>query len=168
MGYFDTNYKRGRNRKAKKFWPSYKSRISILHEPNDLRGSLMQEANQRAEVLRLKPTEAEKVFITSLKGHGVDFIFNWVCALSRSKYRIVDFYLPKLKWIVEIDGGYHDDAKVKSYDDWKDQSSKWKTFRYTNDEVMLRSDFIASEFKRIINKMSRGFHSSIPLNQRRY
>lgn len=152
MGYFDPSFNRRKKEWKKIKRKEFKKAVSALHEPGDLRISILKEANQRAASLRKRPTEAETKFMEALRGHGVPFVFNWVCALTRSKYRIVDFFIPSLRWLIEIDGGYHKNPRVMQYDGWKDENSKWRTLRYTNEEVLSKSHFIAKEIKRISSK----------------
>lgn len=32
---------------------------------------------------------------------------------------IIDFYCPRLKLAIEVDGGYHDEPEQKRYDEWR-------------------------------------------------
>ena len=67
---------------------------------------------------------------------------------------IVDFYCPKEKLIVELDGSAHDDIGSQNYDVWRDSRlSKlgFKVLRYENDNVFENPEGIlediASHFK---------------------
>ena len=55
-------------------------------------------------------------------------------------HRIVDFYLPQYRLIIEIDGGYHNDTKDK--DDIKGKVwGRFKTLRILNEDV-YNSNFV--------------------------
>lgn len=52
-------------------------------------------------------------------------------------HRIVDFYIPKKKIIIEIDGGYHKNTRLK--DSQKDTiwgQKGFKTYRILNEQVL--------------------------------
>ena len=67
---------------------------------------------ERARAMRKNPTMAEKKL--------------WQAFLRRFPYRvlrqrvidhfIVDFYIPKLKLVIEVDGGIHDEKEQAEYD----------------------------------------------------
>lgn len=82
--------------------------------------------------LKYKATKAEIIFGDWLWKNKVFFKFQK--GFLKPFHRIVDFYLPDLNTIVEIDGGYH--KKII----WKDQNkdkiwSKFKTVRIKNEEI---------------------------------
>jgi very-short-patch-repair endonuclease len=52
---------------------------------------------------------------------------------------IVDFYCPKAKLVIELDGEYHADEEIKKYDRVRDEHIKnlgLTIIRFTNDEVL--------------------------------
>lgn len=90
------------------------------------------------EWLLKKPTIYEKEFINILDGKWIYYIFQkwfikWDC------HCIVDFYLPKKKVCIEIDGLYHDTPEQKSYDKWRDKYltlDRWfKVIRIKNEDI---------------------------------
>jgi very-short-patch-repair endonuclease len=54
-------------------------------------------------------------------------------------YRIVDFYLPTMNLVIEIDGPCHDAAKDRRRDDWFTRVRGIRIVRLTNEQV-LRGD----------------------------
>src|ERR1017187_572044 len=51
-------------------------------------------------------------------------------------YRIVDFYLPTMNLVIEIDGPCHDAAKDRRRDDWFTRVRGIKIVRLTNEQVL--------------------------------
>ncbi len=81
--------------------------------------SMLQNASalifQRARVLRDKETPAEKELWKHLKGKKLDgFKFRRQHPIRRY---ILDFYCHERKLVVELDGGYHEDALQKQHDE---------------------------------------------------
>lgn len=120
------------------------------------------EAHKRASELRLKQTPSELKTASLLQTLQVKFIPQAVHYYDKLKYRIVDFYLPYYKLNIEIDGGYHDQKHVKSYDIMKDFFTKFRTLRFKNEDVFKDSfleDLKATLIKREIDlyRSSKGF-----------
>lgn len=63
--------------------------------------------------LRENPTKEELVFKRWLEDNKVYFKFQK--GFLRPYHRIVDFYIPKKKIIIEIDGDYHKDVHQKDF-----------------------------------------------------
>lgn len=64
---------------------------------------------------------------------------------------IVDFYIPKLKLVIEIDWESHFDKKWIAYDIERTQILKWlwlKVIRFTNEEVMKNFNWVCESLKR--------------------
>ncbi len=91
-----------------------------------------------------KQTHSEVVFKARLKSLNIKYEFQKIM-YDKDRFYIVDFFLPDLKLIVEIDGGYHND-KDQIYKD-KLRSSRLsmlgykKIKRFTNEEVLSIKDF---------------------------
>jgi very-short-patch-repair endonuclease len=69
-----------------------------------------------AKNLRHHPTEAEAVLWSHLRKRQLGFIFHRQTVILGW---IVDFYCPKAKLAVEVDGPYHDNSR-KEYDYYRD------------------------------------------------
>jgi very-short-patch-repair endonuclease len=90
---------------------------------------------ERAREMRKNPTLAESKI--------------WYGCLRMFKYRIlrqrpidhyiVDFYCPKLKLVIEIDGDSHDPDDAKDYDDARTavlEGYGLKVIRFSNNEIL--------------------------------
>jgi very-short-patch-repair endonuclease len=126
---------------------------------------------KHARELRREMTEAEKVLWKHLRAHR----------FMNLKFRrqhpilefIADFYCHELKLIVEADGGYHEEADVKYYDD--ERTKELKQFgitvvRFSNDEILSDVDDVLRQLRGFVNRlrktspqtplqMERGFRS---------
>ncbi|MDJ0626038.1 MAG: endonuclease domain-containing protein [Candidatus Caenarcaniphilales bacterium] len=96
---------------------------------------------ERARVLRKNPTEAEEVI--------------WYQLLRDCKFQfyrqkiidnfIVDFYCPKQKLVIEIDGESHYSEDAKSYDQKRTEileSYGIKVLRFTNEQVLNNINYV--------------------------
>jgi len=60
-----------------------------------------------ARKLRNNPTPAEDNFLSKIVGLDLGNVMFQKGFLAKGMHCIVDFYLPKYKLCIEIDGGYH-------------------------------------------------------------
>ena len=70
---------------------------------------------------------------------------------------IVDFYIPKLKIVIEIDGDSHFTEDNKQYDFVRENymnNISITTIRYTNSEVMNNIDSVFSDLLKRVNELS--------------
>ena len=82
--------------------------------------------------LRKKATRQELIVKDYLDTQGIRAMFQK--GFLKPFHRIVDFYIPKHRLIIEIDGGYHKDCVDK--DLIKDMAwRRFKTIRITNEQV---------------------------------
>lgn len=68
---------------------------------------------------------------------------------------IVDFYIPKLKLVIEIDWESHFDDQWKAYDVERTHILEWlwlKVIRFTNEEVMKNFDGVCESILKNCNK----------------
>jgi len=97
--------------------------------------------------LKEKPTKTELVVKEWLETKKVRFIFQKGFLLPF--HRIVDFYIPKKKIIIEIDGGYHTNFNEMKKDNNKDieflSKRNMNTIRITNKQVET------GEYKQILS-----------------
>lgn len=66
---------------------------------------------------------------------------------------IVDFYIPKLKLVIEIDWESHFDKKWITYDKERTQILEWlwlKILRFTNEEVMKNFNWVCETLENIL------------------
>ena len=98
----------------------------------------------RAKEMRKHPTLAEKKI--------------WRLYLRKLKYRvlrqrvidhfIVDFYCPKLKLVIEIDGGIHDLREQKEYDEQRAlflEVYELVIIRFKNKDVLEKFDYVVKK-----------------------
>jgi very-short-patch-repair endonuclease len=111
---------------------------------------------ERAETLRSKATPAEKALRKLFRGIGIAHTFQKRIEVEKNKWRYGDFYIPGLKWIIEVDGGYHEDLYQQELDDKRtaeiEKSTGFKVVRFTNDEVVSTPEKVIGV---IIDEMSR-------------
>ena len=84
--------------------------------------------------LKNKATKAELILGDILEEMG--FYFKFQKSFYKPFHRIVDFYLPLSKTIIEVDGGYHAETIAKDNHKDKEWAKKgYKTIRLTNEDV---------------------------------
>lgn len=88
--------------------------------------------------LIVRATKEELIFKKHLEDNNIRFIFQKGFLLPF--HRIVDFYIPVRKIIIEIDGGYHKNPAERMRDRWKDkrflEERGMKTIRINNEDVL--------------------------------
>lgn len=107
--------------------------------------------NHRRE-LRKNQTEAEKKLWELLRGRRLEG-FKFYRQFSIGPY-ILDFYCPKIRLGIELDGSLHSEDKAKLYDKDREkylQTSNIKVIRFWNNEIENDTDKvlerISSEIK---------------------
>jgi very-short-patch-repair endonuclease len=110
-----------------------KTKSKLLSSPSHL--PYNRDLVDRARQMRKNPTPAEgKLWYGYLR------LFKHRVLRQRPIYNyIVDFYCPKLKLVIEIDGSAHDSDPSKEYDEARSavlEGYGLKVIRCTNDEVM--------------------------------
>ncbi|MEK6646637.1 MAG: endonuclease domain-containing protein [Candidatus Firestonebacteria bacterium] len=96
-----------------------------------------QETKKKRKVLRKNQTEAEKLLWSKLRNRQVEG-YKFFRQYGIDKY-IVDFYCPKLKLVIEIDGGQHYTEEGYAYDGEREQymvSVGVKTMRFSNLDIL--------------------------------
>jgi very-short-patch-repair endonuclease len=93
---------------------------------------------KRKETLINNATKSEIEFKQLLDENNIYYIFQ-KAFIQGNNYVIVDFYLPKLKLCIEIDGGYHLTESQQKRDNNKDyyliKQRNFKVLRIKNEEV---------------------------------
>ena len=102
-----------------------------------------QTARHLARQLRSNPTKAEKVLWEELRNKqfmGYKFLFQHPIFYKKDdglKFFIADFYCHKLRLIIEVDGGIHENQR--EYDRIRTEllvSKEMKVIRFKNKEVL--------------------------------
>ncbi len=104
-------WKREQDKKAlrKLRWKKYP--LSMKSKRRTVTGRVMD--------LRKRATMSELQFKDKLTAMGYKFKFQRGF-IKGGYYAIVDFFIPKLKLAIEVDGGYHDEPRQKKKDDYRD------------------------------------------------
>jgi len=100
-----------------------------------LKDSRTAEAAARAKERRENPTHAESKFKSILDELNIRYVQEHVFFYSKFNYRIIDFFLPDHKLNIEIDGSCHNLEEVKKFDAFKDQRTKFKVLRFSNEKI---------------------------------
>lgn len=94
---------------------------------------------KRKDLLIKNATQSEIEFKKILDENNIYYMFQ-KAFIQGNNYVIVDFYLPKLKLCIEIDGGYHDTEKQQKRDKNKDyyltKQRNFKVLRIKNEDVI--------------------------------
>ena len=91
---------------------------------------------ENAKRMRRNPTEAEAVLWQALKTNNLGLHFRRQHVIHDF---IVDFLCYDRKMTIELDGGYHNTAEQKEYDEYRTEELKrlgYTELRFTNEEVI--------------------------------
>jgi very-short-patch-repair endonuclease len=107
--------------------------------------------------LSTRATNAENKFKELLNTHGVAYrfqkgIFTRDPLTNKKRFRIIDFYITRLKIGIEIDGGYHFTDYGKQRDNYRNfelsRSRKSLTiWRFTNEDVLSESKEVIEQIE---------------------
>ena len=108
-------------------------------------------------------TFAERLFKSFLRRAGIPFKWQKIIHTGNRNYRYADFYLPALKWIIEIDGKYHETPEQvildkKGTDEILEVKPGFEVVRYTNEQVSEHPEGI---FEDIILRMRVKFEEAL-------
>ena len=103
---------------------------------------------EKATILRENMTDAEKLLWEKLKDR----------TLFKDKFRrqhpidifVVDFYCHPIRFVIEVDGGYHLSSEQKEYDFGRSAELKnWdlKIIRFTNNEIFANIDEVVRKIQ---------------------
>jgi len=140
-----------------------KVRVLKYKDPNEVK-VVYSDSKEAAEDFRKllieKQTESEKVFKALLKSSNIKYEFQkifWVKVKSKSikkKFYIVDFYLPELETVIEIDGEYHDEVKQQKQDKFRTsvllRNGILKVFRFSNEDTLNNHNYVLSRLNQIV------------------
>jgi len=108
-----------------------------------------------AQELRSKMTEAEEILWNAIK------INEWYLKFRRqhpiSNY-IADFYCHKIKLVIELDGGYHENKEVKIYDEKRENDIGEfgiKILRFRNEEIINNIESVLKKMNDTISAIQQ-------------
>jgi very-short-patch-repair endonuclease len=105
---------------------------------------------QRAQTLRKRETEAEKILWEKLSNKQLGVKFRRQHPLYRF---IVDFYCHELRLVVELDGSIHDLAEQADYDQFRTMLINQldiKVIRFRNEDVFNELDKVLEAIRQHI------------------
>lgn len=111
---------------------------------------------ERRRILRHNMTKAESILWNRLK-HRQICGQRFIRQFSINSF-IVDFYCPKLKLCIEVDGDTHLSENEIKYDDVRQdklQSLFIKFLRFKNGEIYNNLDFVIEKIERKINELMK-------------
>ncbi len=106
---------------------------------------------ERRRELRKNLTETETILWSRLKNNGLGVKFRRQYGVGQY---VLDFYCPKLKLAIEIDGGIHNEEEQKSYDIARQkhiETAKIKFIRFSDMDVKNNLTIVLNELERIIS-----------------
>ncbi len=118
---------------------------------------LFNKSSQKIKrrVLRRVMTESEARFWLLLRNRkNCGFKFRRQVSIGRY---VVDFYSPKLKLAIEIDGGYHKQKEISQYDKIRQEfieSLGIKVLRFSNKQVLENFDMIIDKITQASKQIS--------------
>lgn len=105
------------------------SRLRINQQKKEAKGL-------RKKLVKTRTSE-EQIFEHILNEAGIHYeIQKYIRVKKRMSFP--DFFIPKGKILVEIDGEYHNEKKQKEWDEYKERQwrkQRYKVVRFTNDEI---------------------------------
>lgn len=102
----------------------------------------------RRRQLRDHQTEAEKILWFNLKDRKVDN-YKFYRQYSVGMY-ILDFYCPKLRLCIEVDGKYHSKNEIKSKDVYRTNtlnSFNISVLRFSNDQIAYSTQNVVQKIR---------------------
>jgi len=105
---------------------------------------------RNAHRMRCAPTKAEVAMAQILDHLGVRYVQQSI-NFSDGVYRIFDFYLPKRRIVIEVDGPYHEAKKDRKRDSEVNRTRpKYKILRFTNTDVLSNSEEVTTRLKDVL------------------
>lgn len=108
--------------------------------------------------LKHNPTNTEVIFKEFLEEFKIPFRFQKGIITSRKQgsVRIMDFYVPRLKIIFEIDGEYHNNTsqQIKDFEREQEIGRKRKDVlfvRFTNKQILMNPEQVKNTVKEVYN-----------------
>jgi very-short-patch-repair endonuclease len=103
-----------------------------------------------SKTLRRKPTEAERCLWRRLKLKHLGVVFHRQKPVGDY---IVDFYCPKAKLVIEVDGGYHSNTETTANDTVRDEimhNLGLTVLRFSNSEVLNNTNKVLETIVKIL------------------
>lgn len=105
---------------------------------NKIKKKLEAHAEKFREQLIKNQTPAEVKFKAFLKSLDIEYEFQKIIYNDKT-FHIVDFFLPEKGFVVELDGGYHQNKRQKGKDTYRagilKKAGVLKVYRFRNEET---------------------------------
>lgn len=108
--------------------------------------------------LKHNPTNTEVIFKEFLEEFKIPFRFQKgiITSKKQGSVRIMDFYVPRLKIIFEIDGEYHNNTnqQIKDFEREQEIGRKRKDVlfvRFTNKQILVNPEQVKNTIKEVYN-----------------
>lgn len=114
---------------------------------------------RQAQLLRNNPTEAEALLWKYLRKNQLKQKFR---RQHPTWMYVVDFYCHYLRFVIEIDGGIHEQQEVADLDKERHEnlsSLGLHIIRFTNEQVLFDINFVLSEIAHKIDELKQLRHS---------
>ncbi|MFH0807135.1 MAG: endonuclease domain-containing protein [Elusimicrobiota bacterium] len=111
------------------------------------------ETKEKRKLLRRNQTEAEKLMWSKLRNKQLNG-YKFFRQFGIDQY-IADFYCPKLKLVIELDGGQHYKKDAKEYDSQREKymlAGEIKTIRFSNIDVLENIEKVYLKLKKELLK----------------
>ena len=125
---------------------------------NEKTRKLVSKLNWAQYRLKSNPTNAEVIFKGFLEELNIPFRFQkgMITSKKKRRVRIMDFYIPRIKIIFEIDGEYHDNTyqQIKDFEREQEIGRKRRGVlfvRFTNQEVLTKPEYVKHMVKEAYN-----------------
>ena len=112
-------------------------------------------SKQQRRLLRKNQTKGEIALWIQLKNRYKGFKFRRQVSIGDC---VVDFYCHKLKLIIEVDGGIHNEKEQKDHDIRRDHWLKSKGYnikRVCNEDCVYSMEIVLEEIDKIIDCLSK-------------
>ena len=132
----------------------------------DCKPIVNKEYGKRRNSLLCKTSKAESHFAKLLDKSGVYYIREKCCYNFSGEWCYVDFYIPKFKLGIEIDGKEHNTTKHKIRDRLKskflDEQRGIFTYRITNEQCLLMNSInVPQIYQHVISKSKTYKHRTV-------
>jgi len=115
---------------------------------------LVEKGKEFSKDLIKNATKWELSFKDKLKKTGVPFIFQYPVICNNEKLYIIDFYLPKHKIAIELDGQWHYTPDIIKKDNLRTKALKKKGIRVLRIPNILENDIKPNQIIELINSLT--------------
>lgn len=108
------------------------------------------KANALRKEQRSQNNRYELIVYEILKQIGVRFVWQKIFHTDK-RYCVVDFYIPKLKLVIEVDGKHHKKGKDAERTEWLYKRGVRKVYRIKNESVINEPQVVKNKIATVIS-----------------